>query len=382
MDPGTDASAVTTIGITGSFGGLNAGDEAILTSVVASLRERLPAVELVVFSRDEGHTRAHHDVESVVPVRELTRDEIAAHVQPLDLLLLAGATVLYADQARAALREVRLAQNLGIATMAFGVGAAPPADPDDRELVRQTLNGMRSITVRDVGAKRILEHLDVEAPVEVTADPALLLTPEPFAPERLRVEGVPAGRALVGMSLREPGAAKGDIDADAYHSLLGHAADFVVDRLDSEIVFIPLEPDEVRTAHAVIARMVSAHHAHVLTRQYRPAELLGLMQHLDMVLAMRLPMLMFAAMAGTPFVALPAAPAVAEFLRSMGLPAPPPATAAGSLLAAVDRVWDLRDREAARLRAQVRALQERARRSLEIALQLLPSGAPNPVVVR
>jgi polysaccharide pyruvyl transferase WcaK-like protein len=128
--------------------------------------------------------------------------------------------------------------------------------------------------------------------------------------------------------------------------------------------------------------MVSAHHAHVLTRQYRPAELLGLMQHLDMVLAMRLPMLMFAAMAGTPFVALPAAPAVAEFLRSMGLPAPPPATAAGSLLAAVDRVWDLRDREAARLRAQVRALQERARRSLEIALQLLPSGAPNPVVVR
>jgi polysaccharide pyruvyl transferase WcaK-like protein len=178
------------------------------------------------------------------------------------------------------------------------------------------------------------------------------------------------------MSLREPGAATGDLDA--YQALLGHAADFVVDRLDSEIVFIPLEPDEVRLAHAVIARMVSAHHAHVLTRRYRPAELLGLMEHLDMVLTMRLPVLMFAAMTGTPFVALPAAPAVDEFLRSMRLPAPPPATGAGSLLAAVDRVWDLRHREAERLHTQTGELQERARRSLEIALRLLPATAAEP----
>jgi polysaccharide pyruvyl transferase WcaK-like protein len=371
---------VPTIGITGSYGGLNAGDEAILTAVIASLRERLPDVALIVFSRDARDTRAHHRADSVVPVRDLTRDEVAAHVRPLDLLLLAGGTVLYEGEARDSLREVRQAQQLGVPTVAFGIGAGPQPDPDDRQFVRQTLNAMRAVTVRDVGAKRILEQLDVECPVEVTADPALLLTPEPFAAQRLRAEGVPPGRALVGMSLREPGPAAQDLDAEDYHALLGHAADFVVDRLDSEIVFIPMGHDEVRLAHAVIARMGSAHHAHVLTRRYRPAELLGLMEHLDMAIAMRLHVLMFAALAATPFVALPAAPEVAEFVRALGLPSPAAVTGVGSLLASVDRAWDLREREAARLCDMTAALQKRSRRTLEIALQCLEARTPTATV--
>jgi polysaccharide pyruvyl transferase WcaK-like protein len=374
-----------TIGITGSYGGLDAGDEAILTSLIASLRERLPDASLTVFSGDAHDTRAHHDADCVVPVRDLTRDEVAAHVRPLDLLLLAGGTVLYRDDARASLREVRQAQQLGVPTVACGIGAAPQPDPDDRHLVRETLNGMRAVTVRDIGAKRILEQFDVDAPVEVTADPVLLLSPQPFSDQQLRAEGVPPGRALVGMSLHQPGDAARELDAEDYQLLLGHAADFVVDRLASEIVFIPMGHDEVRLAHAVIARMVSARHAHVLTRHYRPAELLGLMQHIDMAIAMRLHVLMFAAMAGTPLVALPAAPEIAEFVRALGVAPPAAVTGVGSLLAAIDRAWDLRTRDAGRLRDMTAALQGRARRTLDVALACLPAqppSRPTPTVAR
>ena len=60
----------TTIGISGSYGGLNVGDEAILTCALAELRAHVPDVQVVVFSRDPRHTGAHYDVVAAVQ-REL-----------------------------------------------------------------------------------------------------------------------------------------------------------------------------------------------------------------------------------------------------------------------------------------------------------------------
>jgi polysaccharide pyruvyl transferase CsaB len=361
------------IGISGSYGGLNRGDEAILTSMLASLRERLPDAALTVFSRDDAHTRAHHDVTSVVPVRTLTREEAHRHVAPLDLLILGGGGILYDGEAHVYLREVRIAQRLDVATMSYAVGAGPLTFAQDRRLVGETLGRMQAVTVRDVGTKRTLEHADVECGVEVTADPALLLAPERLARGRLRTEGVPDGRALVGMSVRERGLAAPDLDADGFQAVLAHTADFVSNRFDADILFIPMELGDVRLSHSVIARMDCADHAHVLTGSYRPAELLGLMEHLDMVIAMRLHVLIFAAVAGTPLFPLSYGAKVANFIDALGVPAPMPVTrdSVGSVLAAVDRAWDLRQEEARRLHAPVRELQRRARRTLEVALDCL-----------
>jgi polysaccharide pyruvyl transferase WcaK-like protein len=54
-----------TIGISGSYGGLNLGDEAILTCAVEELRAAMPDVTIVVFSRHRAHTEAHHAVNRV-----------------------------------------------------------------------------------------------------------------------------------------------------------------------------------------------------------------------------------------------------------------------------------------------------------------------------
>ncbi len=78
------------IGISGSYGGLNLGDEAILQSIVAQLRAAVPC-EITVFSRDAKDTAARHKVERSVPVRDLSRDEVRPKVADLDLLILGGA---------------------------------------------------------------------------------------------------------------------------------------------------------------------------------------------------------------------------------------------------------------------------------------------------
>ena len=363
----------TSIGIVGSYGGLNIGDEAILTAMLAALRARVPSPRFTVFSRDAEHTRASHDVEMVVPARDVTREETARALEGLDLVLLGGGGILYDSEARLYLREIRLAQDMGIPTMAYAIGAGPLSYAEDRRIIRETLPRMVAVTVRDRGSKRTLETSEVHCPVEVTADPALLLEPLPFPRSDLRATGVPDGRRLVGMSVREPGHAAPDLDVDGYREVLAHAADFISARFDAEILFIPMEDCDLRLAHAVIGHMVHARRAHVLKRDHEPRRLLGLMDHLDMVVAMRLHLLIFSAVAGTPLLPLAYAAKVADFVAALGLPTPP-ATArnsVGVLMAALDRAWDLRHADVARSRAAVEVLRDRARRTADVALQCL-----------
>jgi polysaccharide pyruvyl transferase CsaB len=368
---------MTTIGITGSYGGLNAGDEAILTAMIATLRGALGEVSLTVFSRMASHTRKHHAVEEVVPLRGLARKQSVEHIATLDLLLLGGGGILYDGEARQYLREVRLAHQAGVATMAYAIGAGPLTYAEDQRLVREILPLMDAVTVRDAGTSRILEDLDVDCAVEVTADPALLLEAERFTETQLRLEGIPRGRRLVGLSLREPGLAAPGLDAEATHRVLAHIADFAADRFECDVLFIPMEACDVRLSHAVIARMMRAQHAHVLTGRYAPRELLGLMRHLTLVIGMRLHVLIFAALAGVPLFALPYAPKVTDFLETIGTPpnARIDGESVGALLAAIDRTWDLRDALAADVSKHVVELRRRSSRTVDVALECL-SRAP------
>ena len=63
------------MGISGSYGGLNLGDEAILHSIIGQLRNSVD-VEITVFSRNAQDTNVRHNVEKVVEVRNFTKVEI------------------------------------------------------------------------------------------------------------------------------------------------------------------------------------------------------------------------------------------------------------------------------------------------------------------
>ena len=93
------------IGITGSYGGLNLGDEAILQSMLEQIRDELPDAEITVFSRDADDTKRRHKVERAVPVRRLSRNEVVPEVERLDLLLFGGGGIIYDADARIYLRD-------------------------------------------------------------------------------------------------------------------------------------------------------------------------------------------------------------------------------------------------------------------------------------
>lgn len=367
------------VGISGSYGGLNLGDEAILQGIVTQLRDSLP-VEITVFSRDPADTLRRHDVEHAIPVRRLGRNDILPYIRNLDLLIIGGGGILFDAEARIYLREAVLAQEVGVPFVIYAVGVGPLEHSSAREMVRSTLNKAALITVREQGARHLLEDIGVQRTIEVTSDPALLLAPEPLPPGALKQEGLEGRRRRVALSVREPGVAAPDLSSHAYHALLASAADYMVDRLEAEVVFVPMERrmHDLQQAHAVVSQMLLAQKATVLKGEYSAGQLLSLLGQFDLAVGMRLHFLLFAALQNVPFVALPYAPKVSGFLEQLGVAMPPPLgqVNAGRLIAHIDHAWDHRRRLQQQLIERLPVMQEAARATNRMVVELLGATVP------
>lgn len=366
------------IGISGSYGGLNQGDEAILKSLIARLRDSVSA-KITVFSRNAKDTQQRHNVDRAVAVRDLSRDEVAHEIETLDLFILGGGGILYDAEARIYLRELDMAQQMGIPTMTYAIGVGPLNDSNAQKLVCRVLSMTNVVTVRERADRRLLEDIGLHRDIIVTADPALLSGPEPLPDGALEMEHMAGKPHLVGMSVREPGIAAPDIDEKFYHDLLANAADFIIDRYDADMVFFPMERHmlDVQQSHAVIARMLRPQRAHVLKGDYTSGQLVSLISHCDFAVGMRLHFLLFAALQGVPFVALPYAAKVSGLLDGLMLEMPPiNLVNAGRLLAYIDRSWDRRSTLQEKIKTNLPKMKREARKTNRYAVSLLRKPPP------
>ncbi|NLU79098.1 polysaccharide pyruvyl transferase [Micromonospora sp. HNM0581] len=362
-----------TIGVLGSYGGRNLGDEAILTGLLTDLRQQEPHARIIVFSRNPSHTAlAHPDVEAV-PWEGVSRADSALVLSQLDLLILGGGGILYDKEARRYLRVVRVAQERGLPLLTYAVGVGPLSEMVDTGMVRETLAGAVQVTVRDQESRMVLEEAGLLNPITVTGDPAFLLEPEDFPAQFLREEGVPAGKRLVGMSVREPGRAAERLDVDGYHRLLAQIGDFLVHRIDAHVLFVPMERDDIRHSHGVLSHMIAADRGRILHGTYSPQQILGLMRHFDLAVGMRLHFLIFAAMMGTPFLPLPYAGKVFDLAQRLGVPAlrGVEREVEGPLLAEVDQLWDERDQRAEVTAQRVARVCDEARGTSQVTRAVL-----------
>lgn len=366
------------IGISGSYGGMNLGDEAILEGILGELRASVPA-EITVFSKNPGDTLTRHKVERAIHPRTFTRREMIPEIERLDLFILGGGGILYDRDAEEYLREVTIATELKVPVVLYAISAGPLNDPQSRRAVSRALNASPApvITVRDRMGYRTLEDVGVVADIHLTADPAFLLEPDPLPEDALRAEGVEFDRPLIGFSVREPGPAAPDLQTEQYYALLANTADFMVERYGANVLFVPMEKVDVQHSHAVVAHMNNAERAEVLRRKYSPRQILDLMGRFEFVVGMRLHFLIFAAIRGTPFAALPYASKVSGLLEDLEMPAPPlESIGIGQLIARVDRSWDTRADIRKKVRERVPTLRDRARQTNSFLLQLLEQHQP------
>lgn len=362
------------IGISGSYGGLNLGDEAILHCIVRQIRETIENTEITVFTRDCNDTLKRHGVERAIQARSLARPEIIPEIQKLNILVIGGGGILYDAHAKVYLREAEIALEKGVPVMVYAVGAGPLKEPSVQDYVKMVLNSVDALTVRDRRSRQILEESGVQKDILVTADPALLLEPQLVEHSMIKHEDIVGKRRLIGLSVRETGVAAPDIQESHYHKLLANAADFIIERYDADVVFVPMEPKafDLQHSHAVISQMLRPQRATVLHGNYSSGQLLSILSRMEFAVGMRLHFLLFAAVQGIPFVALPYSPKVVGFLEDMQMEMPPiNLVNEGRLMAYIDRSWDHRKILQSQIKKMVPVLQNRANQNNAILVDLL-----------
>ena len=149
------------VAISGSYGGMNLGDEAILEVILRELRASLD-VDVVVFSRNAKDTEQRHKVRAV-PIREMHKDDVFEELRKLDLFILGGGGILFDGLVEDMLRDVNWARELGIPVMVYAISVGPLKTPESKQLVVTALNKVDKITVRENEAKRILHDLGIRA---------------------------------------------------------------------------------------------------------------------------------------------------------------------------------------------------------------------------
>lgn len=359
--------------LSGYYGFGNAGDEAILTSVVGALRREVPEVQITVLSAKPWQTASAHGVRAV---NRFNPFQVAGSIARGDLLLSGGGGLLQdVTSVRSLLYYLGVictALLLGKPVMLYANGLGPIRTAAGRLLTRAVLNRVDLITLRDARSREELEGIGVRRPpVFVTADPALLLAPA----ERDRVEEILAaegirsqGRRLAGISVRRWGEPAGFLD------VVARAADHVADAYGLLVILVPMQfPEDYEICTRIRDRMRSE--AHVLAHNYEAAELLALFSRFEIVLAMRLHALIFCVLQGVPLVGIAYDPKVESFLHDLGQPAIGAADCLSLelLKAGVDRAWVGRAamrEELGKLRARLQGL---ARKNAELAAALLRS---------
>lgn len=362
-----------TIVVSGYYGAGNAGDEAILSAMLAALRAEIPGVEIIVLSRDPARTAAEHGVEAAP--RGLGR-RLLAQVKLLrrsDLLLCGGGGLLqdvYPARLLPAsvfyyLAVCLLAKLCGCRVMFYGQGIGPLRRRLARFLVRFAAERADLLAVRDPGSRDLLRGLGVRRPIHVTADPVLAWRPEGRGVTAAL--GLSADRPFLAISLRPwP-------EEESWLPAVARVADRAVRAWGMVPVFLPfargVDAPVCGRARALMAEGGRA----VLLPELGPEELYEVVAAAGLVLGMRLHSLIFAALARVPMVGLAYDPKVAEFMTGLGLPegAKPLGASEEELWAAVAAAREGREGIAARIDSSMRVLSDLALENARLARGIL-----------
>lgn len=323
------------LGICGSYGGINLGDEAILQVMLRELRRRAP-LEVTVLGRRPVDAIARHGVDHAVALHDAPKKVLMDCLGALDLLVLGGGGILFDREVVVLSRVLLLAAEVGTPVVTWGLGAGPLSDPDERALLARALRTVELLTVRDGASQRLLEEIAPGLDVGVTVDPGSVLDEEAFDDAMLASEGIDPSAMLLAVSIRAPGVAAPAIGTRR-HALLADVVDYFHDRADAFAIFVPMEHADRNEAHAVATRVAHPDRLCVLRRDYRPGQVRGLLGRVGVAVGLRLHFLFFAARAGTPCLGLSYGPKLTA-AASAGVQLLPLETAGvGQVLAALER---------------------------------------------
>lgn len=304
------------IALSGYYGFDNAGDEALLSAITSSIKSLEPAARFVVFS---GHPERTNSLHGIHAVHYMNPWQVVRELIDSDLLISGGGSIFQdVTSARSLpyyISVVALARFLQKPVIFYAQGVGPIKRKFSQMLMRLIANRVNLITLRDRDSALYLERMGVtRPPLIITADPVFSLEPEPADCERIQnllEEATGHRQPLLGVAVRNWPALEG------YQTELARLLDEMAER-GYGILFIPMAyPEDMAASHRVMELMKSK--AQLIDKNLDSREHLALISKLDLMIAMRLHALIFAASRGVAFAGISYDPKIDAFLKLFGL---------------------------------------------------------------
>lgn len=301
--------------LSGYYGYANAGDEAVLAAMLEHLSASRPQSTFTVTSGDPAYTERLHS-SSAHAVRAVPRQNpksLVPAIRACDVFISGGGSLL---QDVTSLRNVvyytSLIRFAGFArkpVMIYAQGVGPLNKPLSQKLARAAMQQARVITLRDEESKALLKRIGVSRDAQVTADPVWDLgMPNPKFQDH-------SSDSTWCISLRSwpHEADEGVLRLQKTVQSLRVAAEAAKTRLR----FLPMQMER----DAPLSKSSGAREDEIIDVTDRhPREIMGEAGACQVMIAMRLHALIFAAAQGIPCVAINYDPKVASLAKILGAP--------------------------------------------------------------
>ncbi len=305
-----------TVAVCGAYGRGNAGDEAILRSILQEIRELDPDVPVCVVSRNPAETKLTHRVQAI---HTFQLPAFARLSRRSKLYLNGGGSLIQDVTSRRSLWfylfTLWQARRQKVPVVMYGCGIGPVLNKTDRKLAGRVISrNVDVITLRETDSLQELEALGVSGPEIIpAADPSLTMKPR----DEAAGEGVaraacldPQGKYAAFLLRPWPGFEE---KAPAF----AEAADRLHRENGLSIVFLAVDQSKDLAAARQVQKLMKEPSL-LPEDKYGGEELSDLLSFMSAAVSMRLHGLIFAAGRGTPLVGVVYDPKVRAFLRYIG----------------------------------------------------------------
>lgn len=299
--------------LSGYYGFDNAGDEAVLYSIVEALQSETEGrAEITVLSNNPEKTKESYRVSAV---NRWHLPSVTGAIRKSDLLISGGGSLLQDTTGPKSivyyLGVVGIARAFGVPAFFYSQGIGPIRGRTGKLLTELVTNRVSEITVRDEKSKLLLEELKVKRPaIGVTADPVMGI-------DRGKVD-LKIGRDIIG---KKPAVGLALRNWEGFNDIVPDLADWCSHKIEEgiQVVFIPFHtPEDVEACEMVAAKVNCT--CKVLPGGYLPVEYLSIIGNLDFVVGMRLHALIMAGAMGTPMAGISYDPKVSAYLKQVVQP--------------------------------------------------------------
>lgn len=303
--------------ISGYYGFANAGDEAMLTAIVESLRQVEQNVELTVLSGNPEDTASKHQLRSVYRFNPFS---VSKAIFDAELLISGGGSLLQDVTSKRSLLYylsiIALGKMFGKKVMLFAQGIGPVQKSWTRKLTSIVCNMADVITVRDKESAAELEDMGVDnEKITLTADSVLSLRPISKIEGKLLLEnvGIDLSKPIIGLSVRPWSG-----DSKCFQTLASAASE-LQKKYNAQLILLPLQHSvDVKACEKLNQALTCKKDVFLLQDKYNTEEFLSIIGNFDLLIGMRLHALVFAAVMQKPLLAISYDPKVDSFVNAIG----------------------------------------------------------------